>query len=348
MKTLMCALAAVVVLLICAANMTPATEGAGTAAAKAQVHLVATVEPVKEGDAAAALSREDVLVSQGKNRLKVNAWIPSRGEQAALQLFILIDETCSTDLGSQLADLREFIQAQPGTTWIGLGYMRNTTVNVVQNFTSDHAQVAKVLRLPLGTTSATDSVYLSLVALLQGWPESKARREVLLVTDGIDRLHGYATDAPAMPSMSMAPRSMPYTAGPSLSPGMPYISPDVDQASRAAQRYGVIVHSIYHRGVGRYTRNYYEANNGQNGLAKLSDETGGESYFLGVQNPVSFKPYLDELQRILDNQYFLVFEAAPRKKADLQHVKVRTEVPKVEIATADNVWVPAAPQLFKK
>ena len=100
--------------------------------------------------------------------------------------------------------------------------------------------------------------------------------------------------------------------------------------------------SIYCRGVGHVGRNYSYATNGQNGLSQLADETGGESFFLGVPNPVSFKPYLDRLQLILENQYFLAFLANPGKKAGLQRVKISTEVPKVEIVSADNVWVPAA------
>jgi len=62
---------------------------------------------------------------------------------------------------------------------------------------------------------------------------------------------------------------------------------------------------------------------------------------LGVQNAVSFQPYLDRLQRIIDNQYYLVFEARPGKKSELQRVKIDTEVPGAEIVSADNVWVPA-------
>ena len=107
-----------------------------------------------------------------------------------------------------------------------------------------------------------------------------------------------------------------------------------------AQRYGVIVHSIYTRGVGHVGRNYYELTNGQNALAKLGEETGGESFYLGLQNAVSFKPYLDRLQLILNNQYFLAFNAVPGKKDGLQRVKISTEIPKVEIVSADNVWVP--------
>jgi hypothetical protein len=305
------------------------------------VHMVVMVEPLRDSDnTVPALSREDVKVRQGKNNLQVTGWIPARGDQAGLQLFILIDDTCDTTLGGQLDDLRAFIKAQPATTWIGVGYMRNAGVNIVQNFTTDKDQAAKALRLPLGSLGASDSPYLSLISLLQGWPQNKMRRSVIMVTDGIDRLRGLST--PSGTAMGRGPAGAGNFGRPYQT--MPSISPDVDRASSAAQRYGVIINTIYSRGVGHAGRNYFEMNNGQNGIAKLADETGGESFFLGLQNPVSFKPYLDRLQLILDNQYFLVFQAIPGKKDGLQRVKVSTEVPKVEIVSADNVWVPAAAQ----
>jgi hypothetical protein len=123
---------------------------------------------------------------------------------------------------------------------------------------------------------------------------------------------------------------------------MPYISPDVDRASLASQRYGVIIDTIYSPGVGRADRNYFEANNGLNGISKLSDETGGESFSLSTQPAVSFQPYLDRLQTTLNSQYYLVFRAQPGKKAGLQRIKLNTEVPNVEFGAADNVWVPTA------
>jgi hypothetical protein len=76
-------------------------------------------------------------------------------------------------------------------------------------------------------------------------------------------------------------------------------------------------------------------------VGKIADESGGEYYSLGTQNLVSFKPYLDRLQRVLDNQYYLVFGAVPKNKAGLQRVRVTTETAGFEIASADNVWVPA-------
>jgi hypothetical protein len=75
-------------------------------------------------------------------------------------------------------------------------------------------------------------------------------------------------------------------------------------------------------------------------VGKIADESGGEYFSLGTQNLVSFKPYLDRLQRVLDNQYYLVFGAVPKNKPSLQRVKISTDASGFEIAAADNVWVP--------
>ena len=362
-KSMLAALAlAFVILLIQRIGTLPAAAAAGDAPQKTvPVHLVVTAEPLQGSDAISAMTREDVKVKQGKRALPVTGWIPARGEQAVLQLFILIDETCNTSLGQHLADLKEFIHAQPATTWIGLGYARNTTVTMVENLTADHDKVAQSVRLPLGAVSAQDSLYLSVVDLMKRWPESKVRREILIIGDGIDRLRGNPYGSGVTASNPMAAQSgyeftQPGMAPPrpsAINPGWvglsgPYMSPDVEQASLVAQRTGVILHSIYVPGVGHYGRNYYDMNNGQNGIAKLADDTGGESFFLGFQTPVSFKPHLERLQNILDNQYFLAFEAYPSKKAGLQRVKIWTEVPKAEIVSADNVWVPAATGTVEK
>src|SRR5271167_1373288 len=58
------------------------------------VHMVVMVEPLRDSDnTVPPLSREDVKVRQGKNNLQVTGWIPARGDQAGLQLFVLIDDT---------------------------------------------------------------------------------------------------------------------------------------------------------------------------------------------------------------------------------------------------------------
>jgi hypothetical protein len=300
-----------------------------------QVHMVITDQAFSDDSEIPALRPENVQVKQGKNVLKVDQLIPAQGDNAALQLFLLIDDTCDSSIGTNLNDLRDFINAQPPSTLVGVAYMSNATIQITQNFTADHALAAKALRLPRGTLSSMDSPYLSLISLVKGWPEQKVRREVLLVSDGIDRLRGERSTERQMDQMSSRGR----VAAPSLT--MATISPDADTASTNSQRYGVIVHSIYAPGAGRLGRNAWEAQLGQSGIAKIADETGGEYFALGTQSAVSFKPYLDRLQRIFNNQYYLVFQAVPGKKDGLQRVKISTEAANADIAAADNVWVPA-------
>ncbi len=300
------------------------------------VHMVITDQAMSDNTEVPTLRPESLKVNQGKNTLKVTQLIPAREDNAALQLFILIDDTCDAAIGNNLNDIRDFINAQPATTVVGVAYMSNATIQITQNFTADHELAAKAVRLPRGNLSAMDSPYLSLISLVKGWPEQKVRREVLMVTDGIDRLRGdrssfspsYARGA-AGTSLVAAPRTMPT------------ISPDADTASTNSQRYGVIVHSIYATGAGRLGRNAWEVQLGQSGVAKIADETGGEYFALGTQNAVSFKPYLERLERIFANQYYLVFQAVPRKKDGLQRVNVTSEVANTDVAAADNVWVPA-------
>jgi hypothetical protein len=297
-----------------------------------QVHVVITNEAVADGDDTPALKPENVQVKQGKTSLNVTHVIPGKGENAALQLFILIDDTCDSSIGNNLTDLRDFVSVLPATTAIAVGYMSNANVQITQDFTADHSLAAKAIRLPRGTLSSSDSPYLSLISLVKRWPQQKIRREIILVSDGIDRLRGSAGPSSEMMTGRYS-RSMAATT-------MPTISPDAESASMASQRAGIIVHGIYSPGVGRLGRNAWEAQLGQSGIGQIADETGGEYFALGLQNPVSFKPYLDRLQKVFDNQYYLVFEAIPRSKGGLQRVKISSNATKTEIAAPDNVWVP--------
>ena len=72
-------------------------------------------------------------------------------EGRALYLAILIDDSIETGAGGQWDYLKEFIAAQPPTTYIAVGYLQNNTTRVAQDFTPDHALAAKALRLPLGS-----------------------------------------------------------------------------------------------------------------------------------------------------------------------------------------------------
>ncbi len=272
---------------------------------------------VAEGKRMPEINREDVVVKLGKERLRVTNWALAQGDRAGMDLFILVDDASDSRLGSQLNDLQQFINRQPATTAIGVGYIRNGGVQVVQQFTTDHAQAAQALRLPLGHPGAYSSPYLSVIDLMNRWPTTENRREIVMITDGIDRArrhaysrHGLSTNA------------------------------DVETASAVAQRTGTTIHTIYTPGVGRWHRNYFTAISGQTDMARLSGQTGGEAFYLGLQSPVSFAPYLSELQRAFDNQYLLSFAATPGKRSGLQNVTLSTEVPGVRLTAHNAVWVP--------
>jgi hypothetical protein len=274
------------------------------------VHAVVTVE-AHHGTNIPVINREDVMVYEGHDRDQVTDWVPLVGDHAGLQLFLLIDDASNSSLDSQLQDLRQFIITQPATTAIGIGYMRDGTVQIVQNLTTDHAQAAKTLRLPLGDPGASPSPYFSVVDLMKRWTESPVRREILMISDGIDRFWGSGPD-----------------------------DPYVDSAVEAAQKAGIIIYSIYSPGVGHYGHSLWRMNWGQNYLAQLSDQTGGESFYYGFGPAVSFVPFLDDLSHRLSHQFLVAFLPKPEKKPGLRQVKFRTEVPNAELVGAERVYVP--------
>src|SRR6516225_1608941 len=70
------------------------------AANTVQVHLVITDQKLNDDGQEPVLRTDNVLVKQGKNQLQVQQLIPAREENAALQLFVLIDDTCDTSIGN--------------------------------------------------------------------------------------------------------------------------------------------------------------------------------------------------------------------------------------------------------
>ncbi|HEX3986930.1 MAG TPA: hypothetical protein VHX13_10005 [Acidobacteriaceae bacterium] len=308
---------AAAVLAGCALAIPSLYAAAGTAGNVVQVTTTVTAS-VDEGKRMPSINPEDVIVRQGKERVQVTKWVPAQGQRAGLELFILIDEASDARLGSHLADVKDFINRQPSSAAIGVGYMRNATVQIVQDLTLDHARAVRALRLPMGTPGAYGSPWLSVTSLMKSWPASDNRREIVVLTDGIDH------------------------AGRNWHPGWHGLhrNPDADTASAVAQRTGTIIHTIYVPGIGRWHRSHWTAVSGQSDMTRVSEKTGGESYYLGLGNPVSLSPYFNRLEKVLDHQYLLSFSATPGKKPGLQAVRLNTELAGVRLAAPDAVWVP--------
>lgn len=273
--------------------------------------MVVTAEPHK-GKQVPEIQAADVIVMQQKQRDRVVSWQPVNSSEIGIQLFVLIDDSLNTsDLGSKLADVRSFLQSQPAFVQTGVAYMRNGTALMAQNLTSDHAQAAKAVRLPLGEPNASSSPYFSLQDLLKRWPKTNAAREVVMITDGID----------------------PYWDSNDLDD--PYVNAAIEQAERE----GVVVNAIYESGSGHFGHTLWRTNLGQSFLSEVADGTGGESYYIGIGSPVNFVPYFKELTEREQHQYLLTFDAQPGKKPGYERIKLSTEVPGVELVGQTRVYV---------
>jgi hypothetical protein len=276
--------------------------------------MVVTVK-ARRGAEVPSISGENVIVSEGRARAKVTDWVPLQGERAGLELFILLDDSRDTSLGTQVEDIRRFIMAQSATTKIGVAYMQDGGTKIVQHLTGDHALCARALHVTLANFARSASPYDSLSELIKQWPGGKDRREILMISSGIDQANG--------------------------DKGLDRIDGYVDSAIEEAQRAGVVVFAI---GTSSEDIDSDHVGRGKNYLARMAEETGGESYNHESGPLISFVPYLDDVTQRLNRQYLLAFVAKPGKNAGMQSVKVRTDLSHMEIASAERVFVPAGGQ----
>ena len=272
---------------------------------------IVTVERKKGNDD--AVQRDNVLVFEAGKRAPISVWEPFTGNHAGLQLLILLDDSSAGGLANELADLRSFVQALPETTEVGVGYMQNGRAAMAQNFTTDHALAARAIRIPQSTRGG-GSPFFTLSQVSRQWPSQgrTGRREILMITDGVDR---YADLA--------------------FNPDNPY----VNGAIRDAQRAAIPVYTIYFRGAGRLDADPTVISGGQNYLTQIAQETGGKTLYSGTGNPVSLTPMLNELSKILNNQYQLVFKSHAKPEKGLVQLKLKMETHGIKLVAPGMVPV---------
>jgi hypothetical protein len=273
------------------------------------VQMVLTAEPF-HGSEVPPIKRGDVRVMQDKSNLPVTEWVSLQDDMAGLELYVLIDEKVDPSAAARFDEIRNFISSQAPTTAVGVAFMENGLANIVQAPTKDHALAAKVLRLPLGTMSASDNPFYSLSALINCWSAGSPRRDVLIVTDGVDRFED--------------------VGGASM-----YL----DLAIEDAQRAGVQVFCLY--APGHSSHSPALVHGGQAFLAQLAEESGGEAYFKEGGPSPSFDPYLAALAKQLAHQYLVTFRAAPVAGQAFQRVTFTTQLPNVELISAHGFYLNA-------
>lgn len=277
------------------------------------VQVTVTVRP-KRGSAS-TLSSRDVLVHEDRNPRPVVSFVPVTQTNSPVQLMILIDSDATSRLGAEFQDISHFVQSLPQNAQAGLAYTSSGSARVEQPFTSDRAAITKALHVTLGPAAGNTSVYSALSDLIEKWPGESNFREVLLISDGIDPTYGL------------------FDTQPDQNPGL-------QKAIRDAQESHTTIFSIFVTS-GRITRSEILNLNGQSSLDELTSDSGGYSFTQGTHTPVSFQPFLNDLQQMLGHQYLLTFQPTSSGKPGFHNLKVATEISGVKLLAPNRVYVPA-------
>jgi hypothetical protein len=281
-----------------------------------QGQAVITVMPKKSDAPATNISEQSIQVEVNGKHSQVANWQPFHGSQAGVEVVLLIDDGARFSLGREFDDIQQFIQGLPPNVKISLAYMANGRAVLSGPLTANHATALQELHLPMAAPGYSASPYFCLSDLAKNWPshDPTARREVIMITDGVDYYE------------------LRYD------PDDPYVQTAIQDAARAH----LVVYSIYWRNVGRVDRSGYENAAGQNLLLAVTEATGGNSYWIGMGNPVSLQPYFDDFSRRLNNQYELGFSAPLRGKAEVESLKVKVTAPDVKVTAPQKAWVAPA------
>jgi VWFA-related protein len=229
------------------------------------------------------------------------------GNNSPITLAILMQDDVVSSVGTELNALRTFVKGLPRGSRILVGNIRSGSLQVRQKFTTDLERAASSLRPPLGTaTAAPYNPYVELVEALRRFDaQPSGRRAILLISDGLDTSRGIDSSSPSQ-------------------------SVDLQRAIAEAQRRGVAVYAFYAPTVST-GNNSILIGNAQSSLQRLADETGGEAFFQGTGAPVSFDPYLRNLNTALDRQVALTYLSTHPQKG-FHKVQVRSSAPGVELA----------------
>ena len=233
--------------------------------------------------------------------------ISIRGLTTPITLAVLIQDDLVPSVANEIKGMAEFIRGLPKGSRVMIGYLRTGSMQVRQKFTNDLDKAAKSLRAPNGIASAGPyNPYVEVVEALRKFDSQPlGRRAILLVSDGLDISRGVDSSAPTQ-------------------------SIDLQRAVNESQRRGVAIYGFY-APTSAAAGSLLLAGNAQSSLLRLSNETGGLAFFQGTGVPVSFDPFLRELDVSLQKQAALTFLSTHTNKG-FHKIDVKSATPGVRVA----------------
>jgi len=199
-----------------------------------------------------------------------------------ITLAILLQDDLVSSISTETKGIANFVRHLPPGSRVMVGYIRTGTLDVRRKFTSDLEKAAMGLRPPMGLASASPfNPYVEIIEALKRFDSQPlGRRTIVVVSDGVDTSRGLD----------------------SSSPGQSF---DLQRAINEAQRRSVAVYSIYAPSAGSTGAEL--GLNGQSCLERLSRETGGRAFFQGTGAPVSFDPFIREIDASVSMQIALTY-----------------------------------------
>lgn len=248
---------------------------------------------------------DPTVLEDGEPQQILSIRVPNR---APLALAVLIQDDVVSSIGNEIKSLASFIRSLPPGSRVMIGYIKSGSLEVRQRFTTDLTRAASALRIPLGNPSAAPyNPYVEIIEALKRFESQPVgRRAMLVISDGLDVSHGLDSSSP----------------GQSL---------DLQRAINEAQRRSTAIYSFYAPTVGGTSGgNLILISNGQGSLARLSTETGGRAFYQGIGAPVSFDPFIRELNTSLAKQFALTYLSTHPNKG-FHRIKVVVDLEKAEV-----------------
>ncbi len=278
------------------------------------------------------LQPSELKVKEAGKQTAVIDWKPITEEPGGMQLVIFIDDSLQLTAAANFDELRDFIRALPPTTQVAVGYMRYGLATMAGTFTADHAHVVQEIRLPEGLVGQNDSPYFCLSDLVTHWSvlgKPAAGRAVLMITNGIDRrfLHGeYDPEDPYVAaSIRDAQRNHVMVSA------IYYQDSAAPQAQQSADRLSGVAPlnpGTRHHDFGIGDKGAAGSFTGENYMRDVAASTGGELYYEGLGNPVSFYPFLQDFNQYLASQHVLTFLA---DGTGLQNLKISSNTHNIRL-----------------
>jgi VWFA-related protein len=251
------------------------------------------------------LQMVDLVVSEDGDPQTILS-IRATGSSSPINLMVLIQDDVISSIGLEVKSLAEFIRKLPRGSRVSVGYLRTGSLLVRQKFTTDLEKAAKSLRGPVGVASvAPYNPYVEVIEAAKRFDAQPAgRRAILLISDGVDTSHGIDSSGPTQ-------------------------SVDLQRAITETQRRAIAVYSFY-APAGQTANEGALVGNGQSSLKRLSDETGGRAFFQGFGAPVSFDPFIREVNSALERQIALTY-LSTHLNGGFHRVKITSSTPGVEV-----------------